>query len=64
MHAVFDAKSTHFVGEMSDYALSENLNKVSKIVIFGQKWHFCPKNSIFIFLLQMIAFIVSSEDVK
>ena len=34
-----------------EVALSENLNKISKIVIFGQKWCFCPKISIFIFLL-------------
>ena len=35
MHAVFDGKTTHFIGEISYLALSENLNKISKIIIFG-----------------------------
>ena len=40
--------TTHFIGEMSYYPLSENFNNVSKIVIFGQKWcFFCQKNHFF-----------------
>ena len=35
--AVFERKTTHFIGEMSNFSLSENLNKISKIVVFSQK---------------------------
>ena len=60
LHAVIDIKNNPFIGEMS---LSENLNKISENVIFGQTYiALLSKNSFFLF--KMIAFIISNEDVK
>ena len=51
LHAVFEGKTTHFIGEISYYALSENLNKISKITIFWSKIVFLSKKFSFEFLL-------------
>ena len=55
----------HLIGEMSYKALSKNLNKISKIVIFGQKWCFCKKKiNQFLFICFCLKSLLSVSRIR